>query len=254
MPRRGCLRLRERVEHTRMQGAQLLWHPRSSHTWRLHNSGFGCHTEPFTWDSRSFLMGMGQGGVTSSSVRSGNQGWFGQFGAMRITEDRSSLNLHNTSGNILIGGNAYSLAAGQRDVSTSSSSGEWDREKNSGQCAFLLVANRSTSALRHALAHCFPAVSRCEEERALLVRICIFIERPAWQLLLHCPLRLFPGPGHTFLIASGSRLGAAATTADLSSLLWCGRVADDDLERDGGWNKHSRFFQKHLVVCVPKVS
>ncbi len=89
--------------------------------------------------------------------------------------------------------------------------------------------------------------SSCED-------ICIFIERPVWQLLLHCPLRLFPGPGHTFLIASGSRLGAAATTADLSFLLWCGQVADDDLERDGGWNKHSRFFQKHLVVCVPKVS
>ncbi len=43
MPRRGCPRLREHVEHTRMQGTQLLWYPRSNHTWRLHNSGFGCH-------------------------------------------------------------------------------------------------------------------------------------------------------------------------------------------------------------------
>ncbi len=125
-PRRGCPRLREHVEHTRMQGAQLLWYPRSSHTWRLHNSGFGCHTEPLTWDSRSFLMGIGQGGATSSSIRSGNQGWSVQFGAMSITEAPSSLILHNTSGNILIGGNAYSLAAGQCDVSASPFSGEWD--------------------------------------------------------------------------------------------------------------------------------
>ncbi len=86
MPRRGCPRLREHVEHTRMQGTQLLWYPRSNHTWRLHNSGFGCHPEPLIWDSRSFLTGIGQGDATSSSVLSGNQSWFGQFGAMSITE------------------------------------------------------------------------------------------------------------------------------------------------------------------------
>ncbi len=57
---------------------------------------------------------------------------------MSITEARSSLILYNTSGNILIVGKAYSLAAGQRDVSMSPSSGEWDEEKNSGQCAFSL--------------------------------------------------------------------------------------------------------------------
>ncbi len=86
MPRRGCPRLREHVEHTRMQGTQLLWYPRGSHTWRLHNSGFGCHPEPLIWDSRSFMTGISQGGATSSSARSGNQSWFGQFGAMSITE------------------------------------------------------------------------------------------------------------------------------------------------------------------------
>ncbi len=58
-----------------------------------------------------------------------------------------SLILHKTSGNIWIGGNVFSLAAGQRDVSASHSNGEWDREKSSGQSAFSLVANRSTSAL-----------------------------------------------------------------------------------------------------------
>ncbi len=100
-----------------------------------------------TWDSRSLLMGIGQGGATSSSVRSRDQGWFGQFGAVTITEAPSFLIVHNTSGNILIGGNAYSLAAGQRDVSTATLSGEWDGATNSGQCAFSLVANRSTSAV-----------------------------------------------------------------------------------------------------------
>ncbi len=144
---RECSCLQVRVEHTRMQGAQPLWYSWSSHTWRLHNSGYGCHTEPFTWDSTSLQMGIGQGGASSSSVRSGNQGWFGQFGAMSITEARSSMILYNTSDSILIRGNAYSLAAGHHDVSASPSSGEWDREKNSGQCAFSLVANRSTSAL-----------------------------------------------------------------------------------------------------------
>ncbi len=57
--------------------------------------------------------------------------------------------------------------------------------------------------------------------------------------LLRCPWHLFPGPGHTFLLTSGSRLGAAAAVAaaGLSSLLWGGQVADDDLEREGGWNE-----------------
>ncbi len=73
MPRRGCPRLREHVEHTRMQGTQLLWYPRSNHTWRLHNSGFGSHPGPLIWDSRSFLTGIGKGDATSSSVWSGNQ-------------------------------------------------------------------------------------------------------------------------------------------------------------------------------------
>ncbi len=126
MPRRGCPRLREHVEHTRMQGTQLLWYPRSSHTWRLHNSGFGCHPEPLIWDSRSFLMGIGQGDATSSSVRSGNQSWFGQFGVMSITEAPLFFFFFYI----------YSLAAGQCDVSASPFSGEWDREKNSRQCAF----------------------------------------------------------------------------------------------------------------------
>ncbi len=121
MPRRGCPRLRKRVEQMRMQGAQLLWYPRSSQSWRLHNSGSGCHTKPLTWDSRSFLTGIGQGGATSSSVKSGDQGWFSQFGAVSITEAPSSLIMHNTSGNILIGGTTYSLDAGQCDVCTCAS-------------------------------------------------------------------------------------------------------------------------------------
>ncbi len=124
MPRRGCPRLREHVEHTRMQGTQLLWYPRSNHTWRLHNSGFGCHPEPLIWDSRSFLTGIDQGDATSRSVWSGNRSWFGQFGAMSITEAP------------LFFSYIYSLAAGQCDVSASPFSGEWDREKNSRQCAF----------------------------------------------------------------------------------------------------------------------
>ncbi len=66
---------------------------------------------------------------------------------MSVTKAPSSLILYNNSGSILIGGNAYSLAAGQCDVRAPPSSGEWDREKNSGQCAFSLVVNRSTSAL-----------------------------------------------------------------------------------------------------------
>ncbi len=83
--------------------------------------------------------------VTSPTLYPLGQGWFGQFGT--ITKAPSSLILYNTSGCILIGGKAYSLAAGQCDVRASPSSGEWDREKNSGQCAFSLVANRSNSPL-----------------------------------------------------------------------------------------------------------
>ncbi len=70
------------------------------------------------------------------------------------------------------------------------------------------------------------------------------LRKTAWRLLsrrglLRCPWRLFPGPGHTFLLTSGSRLGASAAVAaaGLSSLLWGGWVAEDDLEREGGWNK-----------------
>ncbi len=44
------------------------------------------------------------------------------------------------------------------------------------------------------------------------------LRKTAWRLLsrrglLRCPWRLFPGPGHTFLLTSGSRLGASAAVA-----------------------------------------
>ncbi len=92
-------------------------------------------------------MGIGQGGVIRSSVRFRDQGWFGQFRAVSITEASSFLIVHNTSGNILIVGNAYSLAAGQCNVCTSTFSGEWNGAKNSGQCTFSLMANRPPSAV-----------------------------------------------------------------------------------------------------------
>ncbi len=178
MPRRGCPYLRTHVEHVKMQGAQLLWYPRSSQTWRLHNSGFGCHTKPLTWDSRSLMTGIrfDQGGATSSSARSRDQGWFGQFGAVSITEAPSFMIVHNTSGNILIGGNAYSLAAGQCEVCTSTFSGEWDGAKNSRQCAF----SRRTDP---------PPLSRAESKSSdptrgatsTLVEESLFLERVSAQ-------------------------------------------------------------------------
>ncbi len=67
--------------------------------------------------------------------------------------------------------------------------------------------------------------------------------------LLCCPWRPLPGLGHTFLLASGSRLGAAAAAAVLSSLLWGGRVADDDLERDGGWNERLGMTWLMALAC-----
>ncbi len=65
----------------------------------------------------------------------------------KLIEAPSSLIMHNTSGNTLIGGNTYSLAAGQCDVSAPPFNREWDREKNSRQCTFSFMANRSTSAV-----------------------------------------------------------------------------------------------------------
>ncbi len=91
--------------------------------------------EPSTWDSKSFLMGIGQGGATSSSVRSGNQAGSAGSGW------RVSLKLAPPWSCIKPVAIFWS-----EDVSVCLSSGEWDREKNSWQCTFSLVMDRSTSA------------------------------------------------------------------------------------------------------------
>ncbi len=137
MPRRGCPRLREHVEHTRMQGTQLLWYPRSNHTWRLHNSGFGCHPEPLIWDRRSFLTGIGQGDATSSSVWSGNQSWFSQFGAMSITEAPLYLFIF-----IFIQPGCWPVRCQRVPLQRGVRQGE----EQQAMCILELVANRSTSA------------------------------------------------------------------------------------------------------------
>ncbi len=139
MPRRGCPHLRERVEHMRMQGTQLLWYPRSSHTWRLHNSGFGCHPEPLIWDSRSFLTGIGQGGATSSSVRSGNQSWFGQFGVMSITEAPFYFIFNIQPG-------CWPVRCQRVPLQPSLQRGVRQGDEQQAMCILELVANRSTSA------------------------------------------------------------------------------------------------------------
>ncbi len=132
-----------------IQGSQLLWYPRSSQTTRQDSTtpASGAKLNRSLEIADPSWWGSGRAVPPAALSGPGDQGWFGQFGAVSITKAPSSLIVHNTSGNILIGGNAYSLAAGQCDVCTSPFSGEWDGAKNSGQCAFSLVANRSTSAV-----------------------------------------------------------------------------------------------------------
>ncbi len=69
--------------------------------------------------------------------------------------------------------------------------------------------------------------------------------------LLRCPWHLFPGPGCTFLLTFGTRLGASAAVAaaGLSSLLWGGWVAKDDLERKGGWNERLGMTWLMALAC-----
>ncbi len=50
------------------------------------------------WDSISLLMRIGQGGATSSSVRSGDQGWFVQFGAVLLWERSDKTTPSKTTG------------------------------------------------------------------------------------------------------------------------------------------------------------
>ncbi len=130
-----------------IQGSQLLWYPRSSQTTRQDSTtpASGATLNRSLEIADPSWRGSGRAAPPAALSGPGDQGWFGQFGAVSITKAPSSLIVHNTSGNILIGGNAYSLAAGQCDVCTSPFSGEWDGAKNSGQCAFSLVENRSTS-------------------------------------------------------------------------------------------------------------
>lgn len=59
----------------RLLATQDVFAPSRSQTWRFHRSGLGCHTVPFSWERRSFVMDIGQGGVVvrriSSETKSG---------------------------------------------------------------------------------------------------------------------------------------------------------------------------------------
>ncbi len=67
-------------------GRQTINHspwPCMGHTHNFQSSGWGCQILPWSWDSKSRLIGISQGGRYKRGVSSENQVWEGQNGAMR---------------------------------------------------------------------------------------------------------------------------------------------------------------------------
>ncbi len=82
------------------------------HTHNFQSSGWGCQILPWSWDSKSRLIGIYQGGRYKRGVSSENQVWEGQNGAMRRRRALLTFTLHSTAGISFIGGNAYRLTFG----------------------------------------------------------------------------------------------------------------------------------------------
>ncbi len=68
------------------------------HTHNFQSSGWGCQILPWSWDSKSRLIGISQGGRYKREVSSENQVWEGQNGAMRRRRAPLTFTLHSTAG------------------------------------------------------------------------------------------------------------------------------------------------------------
>ncbi len=82
------------------------------HTHNFQSSGWGCQILPWSWDSKSRLIGISQGGRYKRGVSSENQVWRARNGAMRRRRAPLTFTLHSTAGISFIGGNAYRLTFG----------------------------------------------------------------------------------------------------------------------------------------------
>ncbi len=96
-------------------GRQTINHspwPCMGHTHNFQSSGWGCQILPWSWKSKSRLIGISQGGRYKRGVSSENQVWEGQNEAMRRRRAPLTFTLHSTAGISFIGGNAYRLTFG----------------------------------------------------------------------------------------------------------------------------------------------
>ncbi len=73
--------------------------PCMGHTHNFQSSGWGCQILPWSWDSKSRLIGISQGDRYKRGVSSENQVWEGQNGAMR--RRLLTFTLHSTAGTLL---------------------------------------------------------------------------------------------------------------------------------------------------------
>ncbi len=101
----GLLNLDRQIIH---QGP---W-PCMGHAHSFQSSGWGCQILPWSWDSKSRLIGISQGGRYRRGTSSENHVWEGQNGAMSRRRTPLTFTLHRTAGISLTGGNAYSLMFG----------------------------------------------------------------------------------------------------------------------------------------------
>ncbi len=118
------------------------------HTHNFQSSGWGCQILPWSWDSKSRLIGISQGDRYKRVVSSENQVWEGQNGAMRRRRALLTFTLHSTAGISFIGRNAYRLTFGHRWANASMPRviGKL-RENQSGHWDDSWEAKRTTSAL-----------------------------------------------------------------------------------------------------------
>ncbi len=116
------------------------------HTHNFQSSGWGCQILPWSWDSKSRLIGISQG--YKRGVNSENQVWEGQNGAMRRIRAPLTFTLHSIAGISFIGRNTYSLTCGHGWANASMPRVvEKLRENQSGHWDDSWEAKRSTSDL-----------------------------------------------------------------------------------------------------------
>ncbi len=116
-------------------------------------SGWGCQILPWSWESRSYLIGISQEGRYRRGISSESHVWDDQNGATSRRRTPVSLTLTKTAGISLTGGILYSLMSGQGWMNASmprgsgelreNQSGHWDDSCNESGLPF----GRSTSTL-----------------------------------------------------------------------------------------------------------